>query len=261
MAIKPSFFRPWERSPVNKAPDVENNIPKPDAIQGSPRKSPNSVSLGLPLALNYAVKTPSPCISRPACTPSPADSAYSGSTSSCSPAPSPTASPAIPNMEVLEQWYLQHIDLPYPSNKETKELGRKCGLNFHQVRKWMSKRRSNNVPSSANGKIYKDSNLQQGTPKKSSSAIMQRVRAKSSPYQLPQAIPVATAGIPSIAAGIPFLPGMPTTAPATSLHIPRPPHFYMYQQEHQAMHAIYLQQLMAAQGLPVQHVQSLHTGH
>ena len=85
--------------------------------------------------------------------------------------------------------------------------------------------------------------------------------AKASPYQLPQAIPTATAGIPTIAAGIPFLPDMPTTAPATSLHIPRPPHFYMYQQEHQTMHAIYLQQLMAAQGLPVQHLQSLHTGH
>ncbi len=45
--------------------------------------------------------------------------------------------------------------MPYPSNKETKQLAKECGLNFHQVRKWMSKRRGNNHPSqSSNGKAY-----------------------------------------------------------------------------------------------------------
>ena len=149
------------------------------------------------------------------------------------------------------------MDLPYPSNKETKELGRQCGLNFHQVRKWMSKRRSNAqiASSGTNGKIYKDSSLHHGTPKKSSSSIMQKLRAKPSPYQLPTAV-----GVPTIAAGIPaVLPGAPATVAAAAVSLQQAQQFYMYHQEQQTLQAIYLQQLMAAQGLPLQHMQPLHT--
>ena len=257
MASKPSFFRPWERSPVNTVAEVSSSKPE---VQRTPRKSPSSSPV-IPLAVNYIASTPSPALTRPACTPSPADSAYSGSTSSCSPATSPTpkVSPAGPKFEVLEQWYQQHVELPYPSNKETKELGRQSGLNFHQVRKWMSKRRSSNqiASSGTNDKIYKDSSLHHGTPKKSSSSIMQKLRAKPSPYQLPASV----GGIPSIAAGIPtVLPGSPATAAAAAnLQLQQAQQFYMYQQEQQTLQAIYLHQLMAAQGLPLQHVQPLHT--
>ena len=122
----------------------------------------------------------------------------------------------------------------------------------------MSKRRSSNASAGANGKIYKDSNVQQGTPKKSSLAVMQKIRAKASPYQLP--IPTAAVGVPTITAGIPFIPSVPPPASTGNYHIPRPPHFYTYQHDPQTMHAMYVQQLMAAQGLQVQHVHSLHTG-
>ena len=76
------------------------------------------------------------------------DSAYHSDMST----PSPVAKTATPTkgprlfsadvIRVLDHWYHQHFDHPYPTLHDVHELARKCNLRPDQVRKWLANKRN-----------------------------------------------------------------------------------------------------------------------
>ncbi|XP_064599380.1 uncharacterized protein LOC135465928 [Liolophura sinensis] len=46
------------------------------------------------------------------------------------------------SVRLLELWYEQHIDHPYPTPSETESLATACGLTQEQVKKWFANKRN-----------------------------------------------------------------------------------------------------------------------
>ena len=176
------------------------------------------------------------------------DSAYHSDSST----PSPAAKIATPTkgtrlfsaevIRILDHWYHQHFDHPYPTQSDVHELARKCSLRPDQVRKWLANKRNRSHNTlTYNGNVH---------PK--SAKKIQHRQAKpeviSSPYQYPVAQPnVSTHAYPWVQ--MPFAvsayPIRPTVPP--SPYIPSQLSAITYNQ--QLHHQNYVNQLVFAQPL------------
>ena len=49
-------------------------------------------------------------------------------------------------IQLLNQWYQEHADCPYPTQQEKEELAKQCGIQVSHVTSWLENRRSGDSP-------------------------------------------------------------------------------------------------------------------
>ena len=50
------------------------------------------------------------------------------------------------SVQLLNQWYQEHADCPYPSEQEKEDLAKRCGIHVMHVTSWLDNRRSSTPP-------------------------------------------------------------------------------------------------------------------
>ena len=111
-------------SPPKQSRQVNRPSPQQQASRGSPKQSRQG-------------NKPSPCSSRQQTSQSP-PKCTSQSRRSRSPQKSTKDSKTV---DILNEWFDEHIDKPYPNKKEKEELARQCNMTIKQVSTWFNNKR------------------------------------------------------------------------------------------------------------------------
>ena len=68
--------------------------------------------------------------------------------------------------KLLNEWFEQHFDNPYPSEEEKKTLSTRCEITLEQVARWFANKRSRNKTKTVRETIPRRSNRSRGSPSK-----------------------------------------------------------------------------------------------